>query len=243
MDRQETPRHSIVQEEQVDDDGVSAHREGDDEKKSEEDAIPSDGDRLPEPKTLDPEQSERVVHKKDVKVKRDPSSTAVRPGAVAVPGLDATATTRTARKPSGMVPQTDQLLESSECSEDQDIESGLLVPASGMLDEQTESARSGGFSSGDEVRPGAAAVQPGTTITTQNAETLAFPAPAMMHASSHSILASKAAIANRTAAAKGRADSDGATGVTDGAHRVSESSLDEDESGALLRTENNGYVQ
>jgi surface protein len=371
--QQETPRNSTVQEEQVDDDGVSAQREGYDEKKSEEEATPSDGEKLPEPKAPDHGQRERVIRKKDVKVKRDPSSTAVRPGAVAVPDPGATATTRTARKPSGIVPQTNQLREPSEVartgppsatkknpvvkmepsmvaplddsqvkmkekakraksqasdtavqpvadavqklpiqpgavavqgsltqqntkpstgpqqpvaqpgavavqgpvaavrkkgsakttaamrkkgsadqtsqplgvpattaskkgSEDQDIESGLLVPGSGLVDVQQDDVRSGGISSSDDVRHEAVAVQAGTTITTQNAELSSIPAPTM-HTSSPNILTSKAAIANRTAAVQGRANRNGAAGVTDGALPVSESPLDKNEAGALPRTE------
>jgi hypothetical protein len=359
--QRETPRHSTVQEEQVDDDddGVSAQRQGDDEKKAEQEATPSDGNKLPEPKAPDHGQSERVVYKKDVKVKRDHSTAADRPGAVAVPGTGTTETTRTVREPGGIVPQMNQLREPSEVagpspatkenpaiapfvdsqikgkeraeqersqasdaavqsvavavekppfqpgavavqgaiqntklrtgpqqpvavavqgpdaavrskgytetaaavrkkefagrssqprepatlagratiamkgSEDQDIESGLLVPASGMVDEKRVNVRAGGVSSGDDVRPGAVAVEPGTTITTQNAEMSAFPAPTT-HTSSPSILTSKSAIANRsTAAAHGKTGSNGATGVTDGALPVSDKYLDKDESGAL----------
>jgi hypothetical protein len=321
--QRETPRDSTVQEEQGDDDhgGVSVQRQDVyDEKKAEEEAIPSDGGKLPEPKALDYGPSDRVVRKKDVKIKRDLSSTAVRPGAVSVPGTGATATTSTAREPSGNVPQTTQLCEpdaaagpstdtkkkpliqpgavvvqgaltqqntklrigpqqpravavqgpdaavrkkgSTETaaamrkrgserasqpreptavagrattamkgSEDQDIESGLLVPASGMVDAQQENFPSGGVSSG-AVRPGAVAVQPGTPTTTQNAEMSAFPAPTM-HTSSPSILTSKAAIAKRTAAVRGKASRNGAAGVADGALPVSDKSWDKDESGAL----------
>jgi hypothetical protein len=316
--QQETPRHSTGQEEQVDDGGLSAQR------------VPSDGDKLPEPKAPGHGQSEQqVFRKKDVKVKRDPSTTAARPGAVAVPGLGATATTCTARKPSGIVPQTNQLREPSELarppstgkknpagkidpnviaplknsevkmkekatransqasdtavqsvavaveklplqpgavvmqealtqqntkrrsglqqpaaqpgavavqgpvaalrkrgstdqtsqprkpaaaakkgSKDEDIESGLLVPASGMVDEMRENVRSGDVSSGDDVRPGAVAVQPGTTITAQSAEMSFFSVPTM-HTPSPNILTSKAAIANRTAAVQGKASMNG----------------------------------
>jgi hypothetical protein len=100
-------------------------------------------------------------------------------------------------------------------SKDKDIESGLLVSASGMVDEQTESARLGG-----------------TTITTQIAEMSAFPTPTM-HTPSPNILTSKAAIANRTAAVEGKARKNGAASVTDGALPITDKSLDKDESGAL----------
>jgi hypothetical protein len=372
----ETPRDNTVQKEQVDDDGVSTQREGDDENKSEEGAVPSDGDKLPGSKALDHGQSKQGVHNKDVKVNRDPLSTAARPGAVSVPGIDATAATSAARKPSGIAPQTNQLREpplvagpsrstkknrvvkiepsmiasfddsqvkmkekaeransqasdtavqsiadavekppiqpgavtvqgaltqqnrklrtgpqqpvaqpgavavqrpvaavrkkgytetaaavrkkgstdrasqprepaavagraiaAKRGSKDQDIESGLLVSTTGMVDLQRESVRlGGGVSSSDDVRPGAMAVQPGTTITTQNVDMSASPAPTM-HTPCPNILTSKAAIANRTAAVQVKASMNGATGVTEGAIPVSEKSLDKDESGALSEAE------
>jgi hypothetical protein len=72
------------------------------EKKAKEEAPASDGDKLPKSKAPGHGQSEQVVSNKDVKVKRDPSSTAARPGAVAVPGTG-TATRET------IVPQSSQL--------------------------------------------------------------------------------------------------------------------------------------
>jgi hypothetical protein len=58
-----------------------------DEKKADEEAPPSNKAKLPAAKAPDDGPSEEIVSKKDVKVKRDLSSAAVRPGAVAVPGV------------------------------------------------------------------------------------------------------------------------------------------------------------
>jgi hypothetical protein len=76
------------------------------EMKGEEEVPTSDGDKLRGPKAPDNGQSERAC-KKDIKVKRSLSSTAVRPGVVALPEADAA--TREIN-----VPQTTQLREPGE---------------------------------------------------------------------------------------------------------------------------------
>jgi surface protein len=177
-----------------------------------------------------------ALTQQNTKLRTGPQQPVVQPGAVAVQGPDAAVRSKesTDRASQLHAPSTvvGRATTAKKGSVDPDIESGLLVPASGMVDEKRVNVRAGGVSSGDDVRPGAVVVQAGTTITTQNAEVSAFPAPTM-HTPSPNILTSKAAIANRTAAVQGNANTNGAAGVTDGALPVSDKSLEKDESGAL----------